>query len=298
MCSSLRVCAPTACLYRGLSTMGVLHGFVGSTGFQTDDGQLRGVVRVADSGRLGMRPPISKSCPSDLERNTARAQPLQFVALIVVVHQVDATSRRVQLWSSFVKSVTIATRRTSSAQHSVLVTRSSNIWQENKKGQAHTSFQERFAYIQSLTQLEIRLRNYDGIGTVRAEDNSNTASPNITFKKAVSKGVKLGNTKERRTRYITNVSDSKAEHEDIAVSGTTSRPHKTRRTFRNITAQGQNEKHCGSGFWIAHVHKTGRVAAEQKKPECSLGLSLPEKQKEMWEEHENKHTTSHLVDMV
>ena len=106
MCSSLRVCAPTACLYRGLSTMGVLHGFVGSTGFQTDDGQLRGVVRVADSGRLGMRPPISKSCPSDLERNTARAQPLQFVALIVVVHQVDATSRRAQLWSSFVKSVT------------------------------------------------------------------------------------------------------------------------------------------------------------------------------------------------
>ena len=67
-------------------------------------------------------------------------------------------------------------------------------------------------------------------------------------------------------------------------------PRKTRQTFRNITAQGQKEKHCGSGFWIAYVHKTGRAAAEQKKPECSLGLSMPEKPKEMWEEQENKQT--------
>ena len=135
-----------------------------------------------------------------------------------------------------------------------------------QQDQAHTSLQEGFAYIQSLTQLEIRLRNYDGIGTVRAEDNSNTASPNITFKKAVSKGVKLGNTKERRTRYITNVSDSKAEHEDID----TSRPRKTRRTFRNITAQRQNEKQCGERLFGSHTSTKQDVSPLSKRSPNAL----------------------------
>ena len=55
--------------------MGVLHGdeftiFVGSTGLQVDDGQLRGVVRVAP----GKRPPISTEAVHQILRGTTRGR--------------------------------------------------------------------------------------------------------------------------------------------------------------------------------------------------------------------------------
>ena len=48
------------------------------------------------------------------------------------------------------------------------------------------------------------------------------------------------------TRSIAKVSVSKVEHEEVAKSGTTSRPRKTSRTTPSTNAHRQVEKHFGA----------------------------------------------------
>ena len=159
-----------------------------------------------------------------------------------------------------------------------------NLSKEHEE-QTQTSVQQGIAYIQSLTQLGIRRQKLPGSTTDTAEHSKNTARPKITFNKAVTKGVKLGNTKERRMyssiaggwdmdsiyrerlRFETRTPRDCEIWDHNATTPDKSKDPKHQRT------QEEREAFCG-GCRTADVDKYGTCRSSTQEPRILRSFSL------------------------
>ena len=139
-----------------------------------------------------------------------------------------------------------------------------NTLTESTEEQSQNSLQECFVYIQVRTKLEdLSCKIY---GQSRAQQQYDMAKDH--YQNAMTTRVKCKD--QTWTRSVAKVSESKAEPDDIAKYGTTSRPRSTSRTIPSTNAQKQNEKHFGAAIGSQTSTRRGRVAAGQKNPEYSV----------------------------
>ena len=156
-----------------------------------------------------------------------------------------------------------------------------NLLQEQEK-LAGTSLQEGFAHIQALPELEIRPPNLRGNvdGQSRAQQQFGKAQH--LFQEAVTKSVKIGNTKETRKcssmteRWDLDRWSLPCENrtrrgckiwDHIATTQDKSKDPKYKRT-------GAERQALWGGSRITNIDKTGRTAAVQAKPKYSLPSQL------------------------